>query len=123
MGCLVEKEGDLRGREWIETNADGMGGTIPGRWKGEGGGVDRKRLLGHANALAEMHQRPGEPGEAGGVKRVAAVGVWFQKAGKGMEGFSTGSGFSGAPETLKGVKSAHAPSGGGYVAAWLRFQI
>ena len=24
---------------------------IPGRWKGEGGGVDRKRLLGHANAL------------------------------------------------------------------------
>lgn len=51
MGCLVEKEGDLRGREWIETNADGMGGTIPGRWKGEGGGVDRKRLLGHANAL------------------------------------------------------------------------
>ena len=69
---------------------------IPGRWKGEGGGVDRKRLLGHANALAEMYQRPGEPGEAGGVKRVAAVGVWFQKAGKGMEGFSTGSSFSGA---------------------------
>ena len=68
---------------------------LPGRWKGEGGGVDRKRLLGHANALAEMHQRPGEPGEAGGVKRVAAVGVWFQKAGKGMEGFSTGSGSSG----------------------------
>ena len=30
MGCLVEKEGDLRGREWIETNADGMGGTILG---------------------------------------------------------------------------------------------
>ena len=25
MGCLVEKEGDLRWREWIETNADGMG--------------------------------------------------------------------------------------------------
>lgn len=96
---------------------------LPGRWKGEGGGVDRKRLLGHANALAEMYQRPGEPGEAGGVKRVAAVGVWFQKAGKGMEGLSTGSDSSGAPETLKGVKSAHAPSGGGYVAAWLRFQM
>ena len=45
MGCLVEKEENLRGREWIETNADGMGGTIPGRWKGEGGGVDRKRLF------------------------------------------------------------------------------
>ena len=62
---------------------------IPGRWKGEGGGVDRKRLLGHANALAEMYQRPGEPGEARGVKRVAAVGVWFQTAGKGMDGLST----------------------------------
>ena len=24
---------------------------IPGRWKGEGGGVDRKRLLGYVNAL------------------------------------------------------------------------
>ena len=79
--------------------------------------------MGTANALAEMYQRPGEPGEAGGVKRVAAVGVWFQTAGKGMEGFSTGCGFSGAPETLKGVKSTHAPSGGGYVAAWLRFQM
>ena len=70
-----------------------------------------------------MYQRPGEPGEAGGVKRVAAVGVWFQTARKGMEGLSTGSDSSGAPETLKGVKSAHAPSGGGYVAVWLRFQM
>ena len=51
--------------------------------------------MGTANALAEMYQRPGEPGEAGGVKQVAAVGVWFQKAGKGMEEFSTGSGSPG----------------------------
>ena len=33
----------------------------------------------------------------------------FQTAGKGMEGFSTGCGFSGAPETLKGVKSTDGP--------------
>lgn len=31
MGCLVEKEGNLRGREWIETNADGMGGHDSGK--------------------------------------------------------------------------------------------
>ena len=33
----------------------------------------------------------------------------FQKAGKGMEGFSTGCGFSGAPEILKGVKNTNEP--------------
>ena len=55
----------------------------------------QETILGTANALAEMYQRPGEPGEAGGVKRVAAVGVWFQKAGKGMEGLSTQSGVFG----------------------------
>ena len=72
-------------------------------------GFRQKTILGTANALAEMYQRPGEPGEAGGVKRVAAVGVWFQTAGKGMEGLSTRSGFSGAPETLKGVKNTNGP--------------
>ena len=33
----------------------------------------------------------------------------FQKAGKGMEGFSTGSGSSGIAETLKGMKSTDGP--------------
>lgn len=33
----------------------------------------------------------------------------FQTAGKGMEGFSTRSGSSGAPETLKGVKNTNEP--------------
>ena len=33
----------------------------------------------------------------------------FQKAGKGMEGLSTGSDFSGAPEPLKDMKSTDGP--------------
>ena len=65
------------------------GGHDSGKLEKGRGGFRQKTILGTANALAEMHQRPGEPGEAGGVKRVAAVGVWFQTAGKGMEGLST----------------------------------
>lgn len=72
------------------------GGHDSGKLEKGRGGFRQKTILGTANALAEMYQRPGEPGEAGGVKRVAAVGVWFQTAGKGMEGLSTRSGFSGA---------------------------
>ena len=92
MGCLVEKEGDLRGRVWIETNADGMGGTIPGSWKREEEVFDRKRLLGHANALwtARWRQKQQTLFVAALEERAR---MQFQEGRKRLEGFRQIRGF------------------------------
>ena len=59
---------------------------IPGRWKGEGGGVDRKRLLGHANALWTARWRRKQQ-----TLFVAALEerarMQFQEGRKRLEGF------------------------------------
>ena len=59
---------------------------LPGRWKGEGGGVDRKRLLGHANALwtARCRQKQQTLFVAALEERAR---IQFQEGRKRLEGF------------------------------------
>lgn len=59
---------------------------LPGRWKGEGGGVDRKRLLGHANALwtARWRQKQQTLFVAALEERAR---MQFQEGRKRLEGF------------------------------------
>ena len=73
---------------------------IPGSWKGEGGGVDRKRLLGHANALWTARWRRKQQTLFVAVLEERAR-MQFQEGRKRLEGFQ---------QTV-----AYAPRG-----AWLR---
>ena len=59
---------------------------IPGRWKEEGGGVDRKRLLGHANALWTARWRQKQQTLFVAVLEERAR-VQFQEGRKRLEGF------------------------------------
>lgn len=59
---------------------------IPGRWKGEGGGVDRKRLLGHANALWTARWRRKQQTLFVAVLEERAR-IQFQEGRKRLEGF------------------------------------
>lgn len=59
---------------------------IPGSWKGEGGGVDRKRLLGHANALWTARWRRKQQTLFVAVLEERAR-IQFQEGRKRLEGF------------------------------------
>ena len=59
---------------------------IPGSWKGEGGGVDRKRLLGHANALWTARWRRKQQTLFVAVLEERAR-IQFREGRKRLEGF------------------------------------